>query len=263
MKHFIILMSLLFTTSLFAVSNKRIFRDLKTEGLVVSGPSVSVKPERTVKIIGAIDIGLLEQAKKIRSLAVKSKKPIYIIINSPGGGVYGGYMFIDAMHDVQSRGIEIRCFVGSIAMSMAFNILMECDSRYSYENSLLMFHPVRVSGGALTARQMRRLAPELQALDNRMLEVLDATVDMSRYKISKAFYLEHIWTSWELNEKVDDDFITIVKRIDGVSDAVSFRKPFSFFMRGNTKRKYFRRDGNSLIILPRFRTLQRLRIPTR
>ena len=110
--------------------------------------------ERTLTVIGPIGAGAIETAHKIERLSAKSSDPIYIVINSPGGGVLAGSQLSQAMDIARARDVKVVCAVGSMAASMAFQLLPHCTERYALPNSLLLFHPSRVfvMFGVITAQ---------------------------------------------------------------------------------------------------------------
>lgn len=84
-------------------------------------------------IIGAGEINALAGAPVIR-----------ILINSPGGSVMTGNMFIQAMELAKERGSRIDCVVTNLAASMAMHYLAHCDKRFVLQGAYLLFHEPRV-----------------------------------------------------------------------------------------------------------------------
>ena len=130
-------------------------------------------PERSVYIQGVIQRNNLEPlGVRILELADTKtlpgdRQPIDIIINSPGGEVYSGLRFLNYMREVTSRGYTMRCFVGHMAASLAFQILLYCNQRFALSGSILLWHRVRAFyRGAITAPAARDIALALQRIDN-------------------------------------------------------------------------------------------------
>ena len=94
-----------------------------------------------IRLTGVVDKSILSKMRVLNK--IKGKK-VVLLINSPGGDVYPGLQFIDAMEAVKTRGVKITCVVSNMAASMAFQILSKCDSRYSLANSLLLWHPMKL-----------------------------------------------------------------------------------------------------------------------
>ena len=152
---------------------------LTTAGLAHAEPRIS---ERNIVIQGEIaGRSLFAAGDKLEEYAAKSKEPIDIAINSPGGSVVAGFLFVNRMEAVRARGITIRCYVQDVAASMAFQILMHCDERHVLERSFLLWHRVRVNlggmfGQPITAPEAGKLAASLQAIDDVIIEELVSTM---------------------------------------------------------------------------------------
>lgn len=73
----------------------------------------------------------------LTSLSKKSKKPITLLLNSPGGSVEDGQMVVDAI--LTSKAPVITVAMGK-SMSAAFDIFIAGDRRIVYPNTILMMH---------------------------------------------------------------------------------------------------------------------------
>lgn len=73
----------------------------------------------------------------LTSLVGKSKQPIKLLINSPGGSVEDGQMVVDAI--ISARVPVVTVALGQ-AMSAAFDIFLAGDRRVVYPNTILMMH---------------------------------------------------------------------------------------------------------------------------
>jgi ATP-dependent Clp protease protease subunit len=80
-----------------------------------------------------------EFIKKLHYLEKKSKKPITVFINSPGGGCADGFAVIDAL--LLSKCLIITVAIGEIC-SMAPGIFIAGKRRYVTEHTFIMFHPI-------------------------------------------------------------------------------------------------------------------------
>jgi ATP-dependent protease ClpP protease subunit len=139
-------------------------------------------PARTLVIQGEIaGQRILELGDKLEQMASVSSRPIDIAINSPGGSVVVGFLFVNRMESVRARGIKLRCYVQDIAASMAFQMLLHCDERNILERSFLLWHRVRVNiggmfGEPMTAPLAAQLARDLQTIDDLIIEELYSTL---------------------------------------------------------------------------------------
>lgn len=140
-----------------------------------AGPKVSLDPTRTILLSGpiggeAMDI-VIHAANK---LAKEDKeKPIDIVLDSPGGSLIAGYLMIDKIEHLKAQGVKFRCFVHSVAASMAFQTLLHCNERYATPHAVLLWHPVRVFWrGPLTEADATRVAAGIKVSNKIVLEDL-------------------------------------------------------------------------------------------
>lgn len=141
---------------------------------------------------------------------------IEVVINSPGGSVFAGLQFVNAINLAQARGITIRCYVAGMAASMAFQILAECDERYALRYSLLLWHPVRVAGIlVITPERAKALASELARIEADLLEPIQRELALSEEEFMWHYLHETMWTAEGL-DKVSPDFLQIIDDIPGV-----------------------------------------------
>jgi hypothetical protein len=161
-------------------------------------------PKRTAVIEGVIRGGNLDDVAVALEKWSRdgSKKPISLIINSPGGAVTTGFLFLNRMRAAKATGTPINCYVPEVAASMAFQILMHCDNRYVLDRSFLLWHRVRVMGGftPLTAPLLKYLGLMLQKLDSVITKELVAVLgtDMTRGAIAYHFENESLHTGVDL-----------------------------------------------------------------
>jgi ATP-dependent Clp protease protease subunit len=167
--------------------------------------------ERVVKIEGAVQApGILIKANQLYTLAEESKEPITIIINSPGGAVFAGLQFINAMELVKKRGVLLNCYVPGMAASMAFQILAHCDNRYALPYSLLLWHPVRIAGlMLLTPKRAENITESLKEIERIMLPKLLQELKISEKEFEFHYLKETMWTAIGL-KRISPEFVTVV-----------------------------------------------------
>jgi ATP-dependent protease ClpP protease subunit len=192
-----------------------------------------LNPKRLIEVIDVVDVSAVTLAQKVHNLAAQSKEPIDFLINSPGGAIVPGYMLVDAMDAVRSQGIKIRCAVGVLAASMAFNMLAHCDERVALSHAALLFHPPRIfSRNALTINDLLTAAEDLQRVVDSSTGELISMLGMSEESFYKHFYSETLWTASDLRKASGRPWIRIVKNITGSDKVFTFEKPRSFFFFG-------------------------------
>jgi len=198
------------------------------QGLVEKKPViVDVNPARLVRIVGVIDAQILTAATRIRTLSSAGKdarKPIYVMLNSPGGEVFPGSIFISSIKQARLAGTPVICFSAVYAASMAFNIMMHCSERYILESTRLLFHPVRIQTyEPLTAPMMRKYAAGMDRLDGKLIKFISDEMRVDISVISENYYEETFWKGEELSE-LSPTFFKIADDIRGVNNLFQYRK---------------------------------------
>lgn len=188
----------------------------------IAGTSYRVeKTDRIVNVIGPINESSLSLAHQIERASAKSNDTIHIIINSPGGSVLAGYQIIQAMDIARNRGTEVVCVVGTMAASMAFQMLPHCDQRYALKKSLLLFHPARVvMQGAITADEAASIAEDLRRIAKTgEREVKDMMGSPSDEWFDFHNRSETMWTAEDLVAETNNNWLNVMDEIttpDGI-----------------------------------------------
>lgn len=190
---------------------------------------VRVNPESAVVIDGVISRGNIDEVgDAILDMAQGGVDQVDMIINSPGGEVITGFMFINKLESAKALGIHVRCFVPEVAASMAFSILTHCDERYALERSFLLWHRARVSMGGLfgqpmTGPELLKAGRDLESMDKLILKEVLSTVDMSEDDIKYHFEAETLHVAVNLH-KLAPKFVTPLKFIPGLYEALANQK---------------------------------------
>lgn len=200
-----------------------------------SAQTITLNSKRLVEVIDVIDGGVLAQAQQVAVLAAASKEPIDFLINSPGGGVLAGYMLVDSMDAARKEGVKIRCAVGVLAASMAFNLLAHCDERYALRHAALLFHPPRIfAKGPMTAADLDRASEDLKRIITKSTGELVSMVGMPESVFYKHFNEETMWTAEQLVDESPNDWLQVVDNIKGSELVFTFQRPrFSIFGQRN------------------------------
>ncbi len=202
-------------------------------GCVAAGPApkdLSVNKVRSLVIDGVIANGnvLKLAAPMLRMASDGSGDPIDLVINSPGGDVVTGFLFINIMEQAKQQGSIIRCFVPGIAASMAFQVLLHCSERYTLDHAFLLWHGVRVTlgggfmseGVTLTAAEAYKAANDMRRLDKHILAELNAELGIDEKLVKYHFSNETLHTGANLAALTDDKFIKSYSAIDGLFGVV-------------------------------------------
>lgn len=130
---------------------------------------LSLSSSNSIVLVGEIGPEQASLGQEITEMA-QSGKPIYLIINSPGGSVMDGNLIVSA---IQSSPVPVYTICMQLCASMAAVIFETGTKRYMVDRSILMFH--EAAGG-------------LQGQFNQMksrLNVFDRLVNKSNHEIAK------------------------------------------------------------------------------
>lgn len=189
------------------------------------------KKKPTLSINGIIGNGnIIPVGKKMLDLSNKGVKEIQLVINSPGGSVTTGMIFLSFMDAARANGTKVTCFVPGIAASMAFQILLHCDERHTLNGAFLLWHRARVHlGGGLmaqpvpmTAPMARQLANELQDLDNAIFSEVSKYLgnEVSNSELVRHFEAETLHMGLVLHQMAPN-FITTHSYVKGLMEFAS------------------------------------------
>lgn len=213
--------------------------------------TLKVNSKRLIKVIGVVQQDAINQAQELEKLTRKSKAPVYLLINSPGGAVIPGLIFVEAMKQAKARGVEIKCVTGVLAASMAFIYLAHCDERYVLDNARLLFHPVSVG---MSRARVQELVVDLDQIvkeEREIMQFLQSSMDLKWKDFHRHYFAETFWTARGLDTHLDENgWLTLVDDVTGVGDDLyKWRKPRMFLF---GKRKQNAGNGNVDRIIKRF-----------
>lgn len=183
-------------------------------------------------VIGVVDRSIIAEAARLLVEGSKHKE-INILVNSPGGMVDTGLIYIQAMKQLQKRGIKINCVSGVLAASMGFQILTHCDRVYALPNALLLFHPVSIQGMMrLTASDMAYLYNQITKIETVMNDNLQKKFKFNPSYFDYHYKRETLHQAHELASRTRA--ITLVKDVKGIESILyKHSRPRSFFNWGN------------------------------
>lgn len=170
-------------------------------------PQLSVDPAKALVISGPIGRGnILPIGKQLIDMANAGETSVDLIISSPGGEVTTGFLFLNMMETAKESGLHIRCFVPTVAASMAFSILVHCDERHILDKSFLLWHRAAVtlgggmfSGGtAMRSPELAKLAEDLAKLDQLILREVSAALQIDGAIVSYHFDAQTLHTGSDL-----------------------------------------------------------------
>ncbi len=177
--------------------------------------TLKLDPKRTISLVGEVTMDQVGRVMSLAMMALESKEPVNILIDSPGGAVAGGEILMEAMRKLTSHGVVVRCITQN-AMSMAMYLQTECSERYAMPNSQFLWHPVRASGfDRLTAEEAQQVADELKVLDEKYNGPMQDALGMDDEPYWAAWKAEKVWPAAELM-KAAPEFMTQIAGTEGV-----------------------------------------------
>lgn len=115
----------------------------------LSSDILKLRKQRIILLSAGIDdCTACDFTNEILIMVAENKKPIKIIISSPGGDILDGMTIIRGIRYAQSKGVEIICEVFGHALSMSFVISQTGDKRIMGSGDILMCHGFFVLQGA-------------------------------------------------------------------------------------------------------------------
>lgn len=181
----------------------------------------SIQPDlsRIIFIQGAIGEGLREKTTDLLLLQ-KSDKPIWLIINSPGGYLHVTSEFMEAMEAAKEKGIKVKCLVTNLAASAGYFIYTKCSERYALKHSALMFHFVRNEmPGPVSQLDLLKLLAYHDKVNKYLLSLIKG-INIPDKAIQILFWSELVWSAKEYVENFDKDtgYIVLTKKVLGLSE---------------------------------------------
>ncbi len=103
--------------------------------------NLTLKPSRTLVLLGQVGQNALSLAEQISALNTSSSEPIYLLIDSPGGSVLTGAILISSM---QASKAPVYTICYTLCASMAYMIHQYGTKRYAVDRAIFMSHPASV-----------------------------------------------------------------------------------------------------------------------
>jgi ATP-dependent protease ClpP protease subunit len=190
------------------------------------GKELVIDKDRTVRLTGMVGLSMLPKVSVIENLSQDTTKPIYLLINSPGGSVLWGEVIISSINIAKAKGIPVKCVSTVLAASMAFSIMLACSENYVLANTKLLFHPVRIHANRITIFEENAgiLKEALKKINDRLLGILETKLTLSRVLIAKHYKQETLWQGSELAPLFKDDFFQVVDNITGITGLFDLSK---------------------------------------
>ena len=173
-----------------------------------------IDADRSLVLRGAINGSIIDGIPKLQALAEESLEPIHLLINSPGGAVLPGMMFVDAMKAAQSKGIKFVCTSTVLSASMAFIIYAQCDERYALPNTRLLFHPMSISVNGARVKDLYVDLKHTVKEEEAIKITLQGQLGIDDETFEENYLAETFWQA-ALLAKAAPGFVTIVDNVEG------------------------------------------------
>lgn len=161
--------------------------------------------ERTVAVLGQIG-DMSGPSASLVQMDRDNHKPIYVVIDSPGGSVLDGATFISTMQSVKSPVYTI-CI--RLCASMGAMIHQYGTKRYALDRSIIMFHPASV-GSQGDVDRIKSFITTLQRYTNKMETYVAKRqgITLEQYKAKASI---EFWVDAEdgLKEHVVDEIVSL------------------------------------------------------
>jgi ATP-dependent Clp protease protease subunit len=125
-----------------------------------------------------------------------AEKPIYVLINSPGGEIQSGFSIFDTIRFIRPRVYTV---VTGLAASMGSIIALAAspEDRFAFPNSKFLVHQPLIAGGlAGSATDIAIHAKDLIETKNKIIDLYATETKKSRDDIKKAIDRDN-WMSPE------------------------------------------------------------------
>lgn len=168
--------------------------------------TLKLDDDQVIYIEGEIDESAGKLAEKIKRLGL-GKKPIYLLIDSPGGSVLDGAKIVSAM-EASSAQVNTVCI--GLCASMAAIIHGYGDERYMVDRSILMHHPAAAGLRGSLEEMQSRLGLLIRYVDKQSATIANrAGLTLEQFK---ALVVSEMWIDGEdaVNKKFAEGLVSVV-----------------------------------------------------
>jgi ATP-dependent Clp protease protease subunit len=124
------------------------------------------------------------------------KKDIEIVLDSPGGSIYHGLSLISKIESLRENDYKIITTTNSIAMSMAFMILLCGSDRRGQKHSRIMCHQPYSGMWYSTLQDMEESVEETKALWVRLKELIIKYTNITDEQLEDIKSRKYDWFMW-------------------------------------------------------------------
>jgi len=153
--------------------------------------------KRLILLTGEIGLSMAKDIiKELLYVALKSREPIKVILNSVGGEVYAGLLIYNTIEDLVRQGLQITTEARGLAASMACIILQAGSKRIGTKNTRFLIHEVTSwDWGKVT--EMEEKVEEVRKVNNMLRDIIASRSGKSKEEIDKLWTKKDVWYSAE------------------------------------------------------------------
>jgi ATP-dependent protease ClpP protease subunit len=202
----------------------------------ITAKTIDLSGKPFLPIIGVVNMGIIEDAQTLLAEGTKLKE-VVILVNSPGGSVDAGQLFVQAMEQLKSRGVKLICVSGVLAASMGFQILAHCDRILVLPSTLLLFHPVRISTSqGLTSDMLAYVKEQMDLIEPKLNSDLQKKFKFPKKYFDFHYRAETLHSASELAKYTDAlEVYTDIKGLGSTDELLyTYRKPSFMDMFGGS-----------------------------
>jgi len=153
--------------------------------------------KRLILLTGEVGLSMAKDVvKELLYVALKSREPLKVILNSVGGEVYAGLLIYNTIEDLVRQGLEIIVEARGLAASMACIILQAGSRRIGTRTTRFLIHEVSSwDWGKVT--EMEEKVQEVRKVNDMLRDIIASRSGKSKEEIDQLWTKKDVWYSAE------------------------------------------------------------------
>jgi len=153
--------------------------------------------KRLILLTGEVGLSMAKDVvKELLYVALKSREPLKVILNSVGGEVYAGLLIYNTIEDLVRQGLEIIVEARGLAASMACIILQAGSRRIGTRTTRFLIHEVSSwDWGKVT--EMEEKVQEVRKVNDMLRDIIASRSSKSKEEIDRLWTKKDVWYSAE------------------------------------------------------------------
>lgn len=163
-----------------------------------------INSEIDESVIDGIVYHILRYNREDKGISIDERRPIWLYINSPGGGIYDGYGLISA---ITASKTPVYTINQGMCASMGFLIFIAGAKRYSMENSVFLMHEGFTGGFDNTSKMRDRMEFETGQMEKHTKDYV-----LKHTSINSTYYDDKYRIEWYM--------LPVEAKENGICDAI-------------------------------------------